>query len=49
MGEINNFLKDLLDFPMIMCYILFKSFITPMLWGMITVMLIVFMYVVITG
>jgi len=49
MGKINNFLKDLLDFPMIMCYILFKSFIAPMLWGMIIMMLIVFIYVAITG
>ena len=27
-----NFFKDLLELPIIMGYILFKSFITPMLW-----------------
>lgn len=45
----SNFFKDLLEIPTTMFYILLKSIIAPMLWGMIILMLIVFVYVVITG
>jgi hypothetical protein len=45
----SNFFKDLLDFPGIMLYILCKSFISPMLWGLILMAIIVLIYVVITG
>ncbi len=49
MPKISNFIKDLLDFPAMMFYILFKSFIAPMLWGLILIAIIVFGYIVITG
>lgn len=43
------FLKDLISFPKTMFYILTKSFLAPMLWGMIFVAIVVFGYIIITG
>jgi len=44
-----NFFKDLLELPIAMYYMLFKSCMSSMLWGMIIAMLIVFGYMVIIG
>jgi len=41
--------KDLLELPMVVGYILFKSCVAPMLWGMILVGMLIFGYIVITG
>ena len=49
MEEKNNFFKDILETPIAMYYMLFKSAVAPILWGAIILLLIVFGYIVVTG
>jgi len=44
-----EFLKDLLQLPGMMFYMLTRSFIAPMLWGMIITVMIIFLYIAMTG
>lgn len=44
-----KFFRDLLELPIAMYYMLFKSVLAPILWGLIAMAIIVFVYVVITG
>lgn len=48
-SKIKEFFKDIIDLPALMFYILFRSFIAPMLWFLIIIMLLVFLYIVKTG
>ena len=46
MEKKNRIFKDLLEMPIMIYYMLFKSFLSPMLWGMMLVILIIFAYII---